>query len=58
MLWLLRTSRTMIWRRSLRTASEARREVLGFIEGCYNTRQLHSALGYESPADYEKNRAA
>ncbi len=43
---------------SLRTASEARREVFGFIEGFYNTRRLHSALGYESPASYERNHAA
>ncbi|WP_419163743.1 IS3 family transposase [Candidatus Palauibacter sp.] len=48
----------LIWRRSFRTASEARREVFGFIEGFYNTRRLHSALGYESPASYERNHAA
>ncbi len=48
----------LIWRRSFRTAAEARREVFGFIEGFYNTRRLHSALGYESPADYERNHAA
>ena len=46
-------------RRSFRTASEARREVFGFIEGFYNTRRLHSALGYTSPANFEKlNHAA
>ena len=48
----------LIWRRSFRTAAETRREVFGFIEGFYNTRRLHSALGYRSPADYEGNRAA
>ena len=48
----------LIWRRSFRTASEARREVFDFIEGFYNTRRLHSALGYESPVDYERNHAA
>ena len=48
----------LIWRRSFRTASEARREVFGFIEGFYNTRRLHSPLGYESPASHERNHAA
>ncbi len=48
----------LIWRHSFRSAAEARREVFGFIEGFYNTRRLHSALGYESPVDYERNHAA
>ena len=42
-----------------RTAADARREVFSFIEGFYNTRRLHSALGYQAPANYEElNRAA
>ena len=46
-------------RRSFAVVSEARREVFRFIEGFYNTRRLHSALGYESPANFEKlNHAA
>lgn len=46
-------------RRSFSTAVEARREVFSFIEGFYNTRRLHSALGYTSPANFEKlNHAA
>ena len=46
-------------RQRFRTAAEARREVLGFIEGFYNTRRIHSALGYQAPANYEEiNRAA
>ena len=41
------------------TPADARREVFGFIEGFYNTRRIHSALGYESPANFEAtNRAA
>ncbi len=35
-------------------AAEARREVFTFIEGFYNTRRLHSALGYQWPANFEK----
>ena len=46
-------------RRSFPTVAEARREVFSFIEGFYNTRRLHSALGYRSPANFEKlNHAA
>ena len=46
-------------RRSFRTVAEARREVFSFIEGFYNTRRLHSSLGYKSPANFEKlNHAA
>ena len=41
-------------RRSFAAVSEARREVFRFIEGFYNTRRLHSALGYESPANFER----
>ena len=49
----------LIDRRRFRTVAEARREVFSFIEGFYNTRRLHSALGYRSPANFEKlNHAA
>ena len=41
------------------TPADARREVFGFIEGFYNTRRIHSALGYKSPTNYERlNHAA
>ena len=46
-------------RRRFRTTVEAQREVFSFIEGFYNTCRIHSALGYESPANFEKlNHAA
>ena len=41
-------------RRSFPTVVRARREVFRFIEGFYNTRRLHSALGYRSPANFER----
>ena len=48
----------LIWKRSFRAAADARREVFGFIEGFYNTRRLHSALGYASPLEFERNNRA
>ena len=32
---------------------EARTEIFSYIEGFYNIRRLHSALGYQSPMEYE-----
>jgi putative transposase len=39
------------------TRAEARRDLFGYIEGFYNSRRLHSALGYVSPADAERRAA-
>ena len=36
------------------TRAHARRDLFGYIEGFYNSRRLHSALGYLSPADAER----
>ncbi len=39
------------------TRDVARRDLFGYIEGFYNSRRLHSALGYRSPADMERMAA-
>ena len=33
------------------TRDAARRDLFGYIEGFYNSRRIHSALGYRSPAE-------
>ena len=42
----------------LSTHAEARAAVFEFIEGWYNTRRRHSALGYRSPLEFERFHAA
>jgi putative transposase len=42
-------------RRRFRSQAEARMAVFTFIEGWYNPRRRHSALGYRSPIDFEKD---
>ena len=44
----------LIDRRRFRSHAEARMAVFTFIEGWYNPRRRHSALGYLSPVDYER----
>jgi transposase InsO family protein len=39
------------------TRAAARRDLFGWIEGFYNSRRLHSALGYRSPATVERMAA-
>jgi len=43
----------LIGRRVFESLEQARLEIFDYIETFYNTRRLHSALGYKSPADYE-----
>jgi len=44
----------LLARHRFATQAEARIEVFDFIEGFYNPRRRHSALGYLSPIDYER----
>lgn len=39
------------------TRAEARRNLFAYIEGFYNSRRLHSGIGYRSPADMERMAA-
>ena len=43
-------------RRTFKTRDQARLEVFDFVEGFYNPRRRHSALGYRSPAEYEQSQ--
>ena len=43
----------LIDRRSFRTRAQARMAIFQFIEGWYNPRRRHSALGYLSPNGFE-----
>jgi transposase InsO family protein len=45
--------RELIDRRPWPTVTGLRRATFDWIEGWYNTRRLHSSLGYQSPARYE-----
>jgi putative transposase len=45
--------RELIDTRSWATRAELYSAVFYYIEGWYNTRRLHSSLGYMSPAEYE-----
>ena len=45
--------RELIDTRSWPTREILRSAVFDYIEGWYNTRRLHSSLGYMSPAEYE-----
>ena len=48
----------LIERRSFKTKAEARTALFTWIEGWYNPRRLHSALGYLSPTNFEEAHGA
>jgi putative transposase len=40
----------------LSTRQAAKTAIFEYLETFYNTRRLHSSLGYSSPADFERDR--
>ena len=51
----LKTER--VHHRRYATRAQARHDLFGYIEGFYNSRRLHSALDYISPAEMERRAA-
>ena len=47
----------LIWRTSFQTRWQAEKSIGRYIDGFYNPRRRHSALGYKSPATFEANMA-
>jgi transposase InsO family protein len=47
----------LVHHRKYTTRAEAKRDIFAFIEGFYNRTRLHSAIGYISPIEMEKNAA-
>ncbi len=43
----------LVHRSSWQTRQEARSDLYAYIEGFYNRQRIHSALGYQSPAEFE-----
>jgi putative transposase len=48
----------LLERERFRNQAEAKMKVFDFIEGWYNPRRRHSALGYKSPMEFERAHAA
>jgi transposase InsO family protein len=46
--------RELVHHCSFRTRMEAQSRIFRYIEGFYNRRRLHSAVGYQAPEDYER----
>lgn len=44
-----------IYNKSLYTIDDVKRECFQYIEGFYNTRRIHSSIGYLTPNQFEKN---
>ncbi|MFE2364453.1 integrase core domain-containing protein, partial [Streptomyces virginiae] len=47
----------LVSQRGWHSRSVAHSAIFDYIEGWYNTRRLHSSLGYQSPAEYENTAA-
>jgi len=50
--------REVLDRQRFKTQDEAQRGIFSWLEGWYNPKRRHSALGYRSPANYERHALA
>ena len=48
----------LVWRAVFLTQVEARRALARYIDGFYNPLRRHSALGFISPAQFERHTAS
>lgn len=53
--WFGTMKRELANRRRWATRAEARRALIRWIEGWFNTRRLHSTIGYNTPVEFENN---
>jgi transposase InsO family protein len=51
-------STLLVWRTVFQTRAEARRALARYIDGFYNPLRRHSALGFVSPAQFERHTAS
>lgn len=49
--------RELIHGANFETPEQAQKEIFKYIELYYNTKRIHSALGYISPVQYEKENS-
>lgn len=47
----------LVWRTAFQTRAEAGQALARYIDGFYNPRRRHSALGFVSPAQFERQAA-
>ena len=47
----------LVHQRRWSTREDAKRELFAYIEGYYNRRRIHSALGYRTPEQAERQMA-
>lgn len=47
----------IVWRRNWQTCRKVKIAVFEYINGFYNPRRKHSALGWKSPVAFEKKAA-
>jgi putative transposase len=48
----------LVYQRKFRTRKEASQAIFEYIEVFYNRERLHSGIGYQSPADFERQQLA